>query len=59
MSSDTEKSFDDANFYATKAFLAAGELPHGFRRDEARENLKAAIAWIKQAREEWAERKAK
>lgn len=53
-----EQALEAAHFHATKAFLAAGELEHGFCRDEARENLKAAIGWIKQARDEYLLRKA-
>ena len=53
-----EKSFETAAQHASAALEATEHLPHGHYRDYARDNLKAAIGWIKQARDEWAEREA-
>ena len=53
-----EEAFEAATHNATEALDWTAGLPHGQFRDYARDNLKAAIGWIKQARDEWAERKA-
>lgn len=53
-----EHDFEAALGLAKSALEVVTDLPHGFRRDEARDNLKAAIGWIKQARDEWAQQGA-
>ena len=49
-----ENDFEAATQAAIKAAFAAKILPKGIYRTYAVDNLKAAIGWIKQARDEWA-----
>ena len=53
-----QSDFDAATRHAERAFDEVTEFPHGYFRDEAREMLRAAIGWIKQARDEWATKAA-
>ena len=49
-----ENDFEAATQAVIKALFTAKILPDGTYRDCAVDNLKAAIGWIKQARDEWA-----
>lgn len=54
-----ENDFETAAQDAVKALFAVRALPHSEFRDYARDNLAAAIGWIKQARDEWATEQAR
>lgn len=43
---------------ARNALDAAEHLPHGPYHRFARDDLRAAISWLQQAHDEWAQRKA-
>lgn len=51
----TEKSFDTATQHATAALEAAQDLPKSQFRSWAVDDLKAAIGWIEEARDAWAQ----
>lgn len=51
-------TFDDAKRHAEIALAAAQRLPHGPYRRYVIDDLKAAVGWLKQAHDEWAQRKA-
>jgi hypothetical protein len=52
------QAFMDATEHAQAALEAAQRLPHGPYRRCVMDDLKAAVGWLKQAHDEWAQRKA-
>jgi hypothetical protein len=50
--------FEDATRHAEMALAAAQRLPHGPYRRYVIDDLKAAVGWLKQAHEDWEQRKA-
>lgn len=49
-----ENDFEAATQFAVAALVAVKGLPHSPPRAAAIEDIRAAIGWIKQARDEWA-----